>query len=72
MNSMFYVDGINLSAVGTLTTYVDDVTVSSVPEPSSIILIAMGILTVSVAATRRRRARSPYRLNATRSSDGLT
>jgi hypothetical protein len=38
-NSMFYVDGINLRAEGTLSSYIDDVTVTAVPEPSSVVLL---------------------------------
>ena len=30
LNSMFYVDGINLRALGTLTSYVDNVTVEAI------------------------------------------
>jgi hypothetical protein len=35
LNPMFYVDGINLRAAGTLTSYVDNITVTAVPEPST-------------------------------------
>jgi hypothetical protein len=41
MNSMSYVDGINLRALQTLTSYVDNVTVTSVPEPTGIVLAAL-------------------------------
>ena len=44
LNAMSYVDGINLRALGTLTSYVDNVTVTSVPEPSTIILAAIGFV----------------------------
>ena len=58
MNSMFYVDGINLRAAGLLTSYVDSVTVTAVPEPPAFALAALGILmTICSAATRTTKGR---------------
>jgi hypothetical protein len=54
MNAMFYVDGINLRAAGTLTSYVDYVTVTQVPEPSTLALGAMGMIAASFAIGWRR------------------
>lgn len=42
MNPMFYVDGINYSAAGSLYSYVDNVRVTAVPEPSTLIPALMG------------------------------
>jgi hypothetical protein len=51
MNPMFYVDGINLRASGVLTSYVDHVTVTAIPEPSTLALSALGLL---IACSVRR------------------
>jgi hypothetical protein len=57
LNSTAYVDGINLRALGTLTSYADFVQVSAVPEPSSLILFAVGALTLGGLAVAGRRSR---------------
>jgi hypothetical protein len=54
INPMFYVDGINLRAAGVLTSYVDNVTVTAIPEPSTLVLGALGTL---IAYFARRSAR---------------
>ena len=56
LNSMAYVDGINLRALGTLTSYADSVQVGVVPEPSSLALLAISGLALSGTAIWRRRA----------------
>jgi hypothetical protein len=53
-NSAFYVDGINLRAEGTLTSYVDDVTVTAVPEPSSFVLAYVASVVLFGGALLRR------------------
>lgn len=53
MNPMFYVDGINYSASGTLTTYVDNIRVTPVPEPSTAVLALLGAGALLYRARRR-------------------
>jgi hypothetical protein len=57
LNSMAYVDGINLRALGTLTSYADFVQVSAVPEPPGFLLLGIGSLSACGMATYRRRRR---------------
>jgi hypothetical protein len=58
LNSMEYVDGINLRALQTLTSYIDHVTVTAVPEPGSIALGAVSLTALLGCCAWRRRTRS--------------
>jgi hypothetical protein len=58
IDSTSYVDGINLRALQTLTSYVDHVTVTAVPEPSTIVLGGIGCIGMLFVAWRRRRLTS--------------
>jgi PEP-CTERM motif len=57
LNDASIVVGINMRALGTLTSYVDNVTVISVPEPSTYALGAVGAAFLFSVAVRRGRIR---------------
>jgi hypothetical protein len=52
VNPTLFVDRVNMQAAGTLTSYVDSITIRAVPEPAAGVMLAAGLLALAV---RRRR-----------------